>query len=166
MSTEPCYSFTQKHNQKEQRCLPHFLPLLVWKNTKTWSSSCKCQFRMLQWRSGENSGKALEGNHHGNYKKLIDLCLVNSLVLSNSMLPNKHKFTRWWIRKSNRLYSNKCKSTLNSHIKNSHNLNFAKLKINPRKKSQDETEAKTRMEEKWAAQCNSNFSISSQGQWS
>lgn len=54
------------------------------------------------------------------------------------MLPNKHKPTRWWIRKSNRLYSNKCKNTLNSRIKSSHNLNFAKMKINPRRKAQDE----------------------------
>lgn len=27
---------------------------------------------------------------------------------------------------------------MNSHIKNSHNLNFAKTKINPRRKAQDE----------------------------
>lgn len=35
------------------------------------------------------------------------------------------------------MYSNKCKSTLNSHIKNNHSFNFAKLEINPRKKSLD-----------------------------
>lgn len=54
------------------------------------------------------------------------------------MLPNKHNSADGEFRKSNGLYSNKCKSTLNSHIKDCHNFNFAKLEMTPRKKSQDE----------------------------
>jgi len=63
---------------------------------------------------------------------------VNSLFLSNFVLPNKYNSPDGEFRKSNTVYSNKCKSTLNSHIKNSHSFNFAKLEINPRKRSLDE----------------------------